>query len=256
MTNRKFLVITGMHRSHTSLLCNMIAAAGMPLHDQLVNADPTNPYGHFEDRGILDFHKAVLADNGARWHRGVDRELILDRTRAEEGRALVAQRFEALGPNWAFKTPHSSLFLDYWAGFPEARFVFIYREPQPVLSSLMRRTGRQLYYKPYAPFMFARAYAVYNEHIARCAAAHPQRSYTLSSRHLLASPQTILGDMATKFDIELPGLGALAGLVDENIVSARSNSIASVASRVLAKVPRVAGAYKDVDRLCDSARLG
>jgi hypothetical protein len=46
------LIVTGMHRSGTSLLASFLRAAGINLGENLYPADSANPLGYFED---LDF---------------------------------------------------------------------------------------------------------------------------------------------------------------------------------------------------------
>jgi hypothetical protein len=58
------LIICGMHRSGTSFVASLVAGAGVHLGDTLLESSPGNPRGHFEDVGILDFHRTVLIANG------------------------------------------------------------------------------------------------------------------------------------------------------------------------------------------------
>jgi hypothetical protein len=58
------LIICGMHRSGTSFVASLVAGAGVHLGDELLESSPGNPRGHFEDVGILDFHRTVLIANG------------------------------------------------------------------------------------------------------------------------------------------------------------------------------------------------
>src|SRR5882724_5755708 len=87
------IVITGMHRSGTSLLANALGRAGVDLGDQLVTAGRGNRHGHFEDVEFLQFHERFLGRRGigalappADWQPRA--------TPAEEGaaRQLVARR--------------------------------------------------------------------------------------------------------------------------------------------------------------------
>ena len=54
------LVITGMHRSGTSLIAAILREAGVHLGDQLIGADTGNIRGHFEDVDFVQFHQTVL----------------------------------------------------------------------------------------------------------------------------------------------------------------------------------------------------
>lgn len=249
MSERRLLVFTGMHRSHTSLLGSLFERAGLPFCGDLVGANSSNPFGHFEDVAILQLQKAILKDNGAKWFRGIDRPLVVSDARRAELSQLIARRFEELGPVWGFKTPHSSLLLDDLASFSEARFVFSYRAPRPVLSSLLRRMGRQLYWRPDAPLCFARAYAVYNERIAAFAEAHPDRCHVLSSDELLAEPKAVLDTVSCRFALELADSGSAVEVVRPDTISAQGHFLERRLSGWLSALPRVRRAYERMQTL-------
>lgn len=249
MSERCFVVLTGMHRSHTSLLGSLFERAGLPFHGELVGGNSSNPFGHFEDVGILQLQKAILKDNRARWFRGIDRQLVVSDMRQAELSQLIAQRFDELGPVWGFKTPQSSLFLDDLVSFTEARFVFIYRAPRPVLSSLLRRMGRQLYWRLDAPLHFARAYAVYNERIAAFAEKYPDRCEVLSSDELLKEPTAVLDAVSRRFGVDLPNRGSAVEVVRPSTVSAPGHPLEQGLSGYLSALPRVRRAYERMQAL-------
>ena len=63
----KVIAITGMHRSGTSLLANLLNQAGLSLGEKLLGPMDSNPKGHFEDYDFLKFHKELLAFNRQTW---------------------------------------------------------------------------------------------------------------------------------------------------------------------------------------------
>ena len=138
------LVLTGMHRSGTSLLASIMQHAGVAIGDRLLGATATNERGHFEDLDFLDWHEAVLADNGRTWY-DVDPG---DHLEVSEARRLAAERLigqRSQLQQWGWKDPRSCLFLGFWSKLlPDARYVFIYRRPDAVLSSLRRRQEPRL----------------------------------------------------------------------------------------------------------------
>ena len=138
------LVLAGMHRSGTSLLASIMQHAGVSIGDRLLGATATNERGHFEDLDFLDWHESVLADNDRTWY-DVDPG---DRLEISESRRLEAERLIARRSRlrqWGWKDPRSCLFLGFWSKLlPEARYVFIYRRPDAVLSSLRRRQEPRL----------------------------------------------------------------------------------------------------------------
>ena len=54
------LIISGMHRSGTSLIAGMLAQAGVDLGDRLVPAARDNPLGFFEDADFVAFHERAV----------------------------------------------------------------------------------------------------------------------------------------------------------------------------------------------------
>jgi hypothetical protein len=254
-SEKRFLVVTGMHRSHTSLLGSMIQRSGLPFHDDMVGADISNPHGHFEDVAILNIHKATLRDNRAKWFRGIDRPLDVSDARHQELAQVIAMRFATLGPRWGFKTPQSTLFLDMFARYPQARFLFIHRPPAPVLSSLLRRMGSQIYWRPDAPGRFARAYAVYNERIAAFTASHPERCHVVSSDRLMTDPDNVLKAASDKLGLGLDDIAAARALVRPETVSAPTNWLERILTRHLSGGRRVRRAHEAV-RVLDAVAHG
>src|SRR5579864_6251037 len=54
------LVVTGMHRSGTSLLASFVRAAGINLGETFYPADGANPLGYFEDLEILEMQRKMM----------------------------------------------------------------------------------------------------------------------------------------------------------------------------------------------------
>ncbi len=57
------LIIAGFHRSGTSATAQLLRQAGLFIGDELLDANSSNPYGHFEDREIVTLYDQSLADN-------------------------------------------------------------------------------------------------------------------------------------------------------------------------------------------------
>src|SRR6476620_5037184 len=56
----QLLIITGMHRSGTSLITSILQQSGLPIGEQLVPAAEGNPHGFFEDQAFMLLHQAML----------------------------------------------------------------------------------------------------------------------------------------------------------------------------------------------------
>jgi len=134
----RVVIITGMHRSGTSLFANLIRNAGVNLGDRLLDPGEDNPHGYFEDVDFVELHRGMLLNRGHTLI--VDRNFEFIPTQEER---LAAQNLVSRRSHlslWGWKDPRTSLFLDFWAEIiPDARFIFLFRHPFDVLVSLMNR---------------------------------------------------------------------------------------------------------------------
>ncbi|MCE9630566.1 MAG: sulfotransferase [Planctomycetia bacterium] len=196
------VIITGMHRSGTSLLASLFASAGVSLGTRLIGASRGNDRGHYEDLDFYEFHARALDANGMRAEgfACVD-EIGVPSSMRDEAAALVATK-AAAGESWGWKDPRTSLFLDFWGGIlPEGRFVFVFRSPWEVVDSLFRR-GDQTFTAN--PALAARVWLYYNRRIVDF--------YRQSqSRCLLAEVTQVIADPAALFASVRQRLGVPVG---------------------------------------------
>jgi hypothetical protein len=175
------LIITGMHRSGTSLVAGLIDQAGVNLGPQRIAPAADNPHGYFEDAEIVRFHQDLLHARGE--NILVTREFALMPTAAERAHAqeLIAAR--AGLPVWGWKDPRACLLLDFWNEVvPGARFLLLYRHPFDVVLSLARRievVGFDFY-------TGLEAWYAYNARLLEFARRHPNTTLLCSSYTLLA----------------------------------------------------------------------
>lgn len=137
------VLIAGFHRSGTSAVARGLHAAGLHLGDQLLGAEPANPYGHFEDEKVIALHDGVLDGAGLTWK---SLERVADRSAIVETIAnYAAERARnAADSPWGVKDPRLCLFLDEWIqAAPTASVVFVVRSPGAVVDSLHRRHVRR-----------------------------------------------------------------------------------------------------------------
>jgi hypothetical protein len=137
------IIITGMHRSGTSLLASMFYHAGLHLGDQLLSPTRANPRGYFEDVEFVAFHDEVLRHLGTTMYLEPEPDGPVAASHRERAAGMIAARDAR--PAWGWKDPRTSLFLDLWLELvPDARFVFAYRSPAEVVDSLRRRGDAEL----------------------------------------------------------------------------------------------------------------
>lgn len=148
MTDSKVLVITGMHRSGTSLLTQWLYKCGMHVGDNFMGAGIGNEDGHYEDLDFYQYHKNVLKDFHLSEDGMIDEPLVtLSDGQLHEMRKLVKQK-NATQQQWAWKEPRTCLFLDHYRQLlPEARYLVILRDHRSVVSSLISRIYSRTAYK-------------------------------------------------------------------------------------------------------------
>ncbi len=182
------VVITGMHRSGTSLVASFLGALGVHLGDRLLAPDRQNPRGYFEDADFVELQWRMLEDAtaaGDGGHRdwGWTESERLDRGRfarhAEAARGLVAARAGRSGL-WGWKDPRTSVLLDFWDEIlgGQALYVLLYRFPWEVADSIQRVGGGEFLDNPEYAF---RIWAFYNRQLLDFHRRHPGRSVLASA---------------------------------------------------------------------------
>ena len=206
------LVVAGMHRSGTSLVASVAAAAGVDMGERLLPADPANPLGYFEDLSFLALHQRILADctpaddGGHRdwgWTEGerLDRERFSSYREAARALALIASHGSMDRP-WGWKDPRTTLALDFWDELLEdAQYLFVYRYPWDVADS-MQRLGAEVFLRH--PEYAHRIWAFYNRHLLDFHRRHRERSLLVSVNALMRSPERFRDLLAERLGLDLP----------------------------------------------------
>jgi hypothetical protein len=203
------LVLTGMHRSGTSLLASVVRHAGIDIGASLMQGDRGNRRGHFEDLDFHGFHERFLE------RREVSPFVVPegwepDPTPAEieQARELAARR--SVKPLWGFKDPKTSLFLGVWDSvLAEPVHLFVYRHPVEVALSLLRR-GLELEIQQ-DPRVAFRAWMAYNERLLAFRREHPGRCLLWHVAGATRSLEASAGALEERLGVALnrDGLGAL-----------------------------------------------
>jgi len=142
------VLVVGMHRSGTSAIARGIAALGVYLGTDFLDAQPENPTGYWEDKGIVEIDERVLKALGLRWDDiepiapAEFRRLRIRLLHADAVR-YVKRTFGA-HPLWGFKDPRVIRLLPFWRGVlrkcrADDAYVVAIRNPRSVEASLFRR---------------------------------------------------------------------------------------------------------------------
>ena len=139
------LIIAGFHRSGTSATAQLLHRAGLFLGDELLEANSSNPYGHFEDREIVDLHQRILADNGRTWLVDEPFLPVVNPDRWRRMRDIVGRR-NAGQRLWGFKDPRVCAMIMLWKHLlPDAKVLLVYRHFSESTRSLGVRHSERLF---------------------------------------------------------------------------------------------------------------
>jgi GT2 family glycosyltransferase len=251
------ILITGMHRSGTSLVASWLGAAGVDLGGNLLAADGANPTGYFEDLAFLDLQRRMLlaaAPAGEAGHPdwGWTESERLDRGRFAEHREAALALVAAEGCRdglWGWKDPRTTLLLDFWDELlPQARYLLLYRFPWEVADS-MQRLGAAVFLAH--PDYAYRIWGFYNRQLLDFFGRHRERCLLVSADALLASPERLGELLGERFGLRLP----LAPLTAPGLF-ARVGGADPLIALVAATRPDTARLLRELDAAADLSGAG
>lgn len=202
------IIITGMHRSGTSLTASFLTLLGVRLGDRLLSSDRTNSPGYFEDVDFVHLHRRMLeaatieGDGGHRdW--GWTESESLDSRRfsayATAAQDLLSARSSASGI-WGWKDPRTTLLLDFWDEILEgaALYVLLYRFPWEVADSMQRLGAGVFLENPEYAF---RIWSFYNRRLLDFCRRHSDRAILVSSNALHRNPAAFVDLLRNKLGL-------------------------------------------------------
>ena len=198
--NQTIVVITGMHRSGTSLTTSLLQSSGMFIGDRLLGNNLSNPKGHFEDLDFVEFHQSLLKSQGVYSEGWTDNALkAIPERYVDAAQNLIFQKNNH--PNWGWKDPRTTLFLDFWSELiPNAKYVFVYRSPWEVVDSLFRR-GDPLFQA--SPETAITTWLNYNQKIIDFCQKTSQPWILLRIEDVISSPQFVINSVNRKLGLNL-----------------------------------------------------
>ncbi|TAD75619.1 MAG: sulfotransferase family protein [Oscillatoriales cyanobacterium] len=200
------LIVTGMHRSGTSLMTAVVGALGVDLGDRLLGGDIHNAKGYFEDVDFLEFQRKILQDRSPQGDEGwpdwgwTEQETLnlesLKPYQSEAEQLLATRSGQVI---WGWKDPRTTLLLDFWSELlPQARYLLVYRFPWDVADSVMRVNHPTFVAKPdYA----LRSWYFYNRSLLDFYLRHRNSSVLVNVNAFLEQPQVGLELLAQKFSL-------------------------------------------------------
>lgn len=156
---KKLIIISGMHRSSTSLITQYLQLCGVSLGNNLIGAFKDNKDGYFENSTIVKLHQRLIIEKNLNLFN-----CKMQTTYSEESKTIIRTEIETLklgGDVYGFKDPRNLLFIQPLTNLlPNAKHILIYRCFEEVIDSLIRRaTDVELKKKPW---LAAQAWIAYN----------------------------------------------------------------------------------------------
>lgn len=136
------IIITGMHRSGTSMVARLLNLCGVSLGDEtrLLGAAPDNQAGFWENQDVTYLNDKILNSAMGGWDFPPQQMLVRPEYQ-QEAQALLAPICDTDQP-WAIKDPRIALLTEFWrAMIPEVRTIICLRDPYQVAASLAVRNG-------------------------------------------------------------------------------------------------------------------
>ena len=218
------LCVTGMHRSGTSLLAQMLSQIGFDLGERCLPADQNNHRGYYEDMDFISVNQSLFNRQNLYGNRGwpdwgwmdsrTARSIVAEDL-SERAKSLATTRRKS-SSLWAFKDPRSTLVLDFWKrSIPDLRFIFIYRHPFFVERSIERLNAHIFAENPDL------ARLIWNEYNRSILAFHkenPDVSAVISQEDLISNPEPVLYQALNKLGFSGYDECSLAPSVDKNLL--------------------------------------
>ncbi|PSB21081.1 hypothetical protein C7B76_05440 [filamentous cyanobacterium CCP2] len=205
----KVLMITGMHRSGTSLAAQYLGECGLHIGSDLTSSalnSSRNYYGgHHEDREFTNFHKRILKNKfiGDFPTRSFRIPVCVGKKDREVANRIVKSR--AFFSQWGWKDPRSTLFLDFWGEMIEdLHYLLLVRHPLSVVDSLLRRDHEKHISRN--AINGIRVWNVYNQQILRFCSHNANVCVVFDIDEIIHDPDRLRCKVIEKFGFELKSI--------------------------------------------------
>jgi hypothetical protein len=194
------LIITGMHRSGTSLTASLLQSSQVDIGKNLLEGNFSNPRGHFEDLDFMQFHEQVLKSQGFGPEGWIlDSQVSVPNSFLAVAEELIKTR--QLKELWGWKDPRTTLFLNFWLELlPTSLFIFVYRNPWEVIDSLYRR-GDHLFQGN--PYLALQVWSNYNQALLNFYDHHSEQCILLNINSIGNSPTNFIQIVSRKLNLNL-----------------------------------------------------
>lgn len=146
MKHSNFYLVTGFHRSGTSLVAKTLLDSGVNMGATLLGASFANPYGHVEDSEIVEFHDEILNRNNSDWRFFGEVELNTTDEDVKRLKKYLAGRRKQ-DSYIGVKDPRAINFLELWneASGGTLKTIVVFRDWRLSVSSILKRHSREFF---------------------------------------------------------------------------------------------------------------
>lgn len=244
-TQRRAILVLGMHRSGTSALAGAVHLLGASTPITMIPAAADNPAGFFEAFSVLGVNDWILKAGGGTWYDtlGYNDDLLDAKTRSV---ALTLVNFSLIAdfkdPSLLLlKDPRLCLLLDFWLPVLQASHIvpsvlLVLRHPAEIVASLARR-------EVYPPQL---ALALWLQHMLEAEHATRGQPRSIIPYHaLLLDWRSCLARAGRQAEIDWPNQFAAAAPEMQRFLDA--------GLRHHSALPRLAGQPGTLDALAEEA---
>ncbi|HAT12647.1 MAG TPA: glycosyl transferase family 1, partial [Microcoleaceae bacterium UBA11344] len=195
-------IVTGMHRSGTSLTASLFQKVGVDIGNKLVGPADGNVKGHFENVDFVEFHKSVLRSQGIdELGCTCEKTIPVAAEFVEIAKSAIA-RNQKTDKHWGWKDPRTALFGNFWLTLlPQANLICVYRSPWEVVDSLYRRgTDVSLLNNPE---MAVKMWIHYNQKVLELYERFPDRCLLANVYAIGNNPELFINQVKEKFKVNL-----------------------------------------------------
>lgn len=141
-----FILVSGFHRSGTSLVAKTLEANGVSMGNSLMGASFANKEGHYEDIPLVNIHDAMLAANGTNWQEYSRSTLDSAPFLYDRLQGYVDARTKRTQYLQGAKDPRALFFSKQWNAISNTKVkaILVFRNWQYSVSSLLKRHSREL----------------------------------------------------------------------------------------------------------------
>ncbi|MDY6937654.1 MAG: glycosyltransferase [Cyanobacteriota bacterium] len=254
------LIVTGMHRSGTSLTASFVRSLGIDVGENLLSPDAYNPKGYFEDVDFVQLQRSMLQaccdrdkegwiDWGWTQSETLDRSVLSNYILPAQD--LIDRRVRDCLESavWGWKDPRTTLLLDFWHDLlPEARYLLVYRFPWDVVDSIGRLNSVAFHDRS---DWAIKVWQFYNRHLLEFYHKNPDRCILMSIERCIREPKRLVRLLEDKFNLKSPAnRNSLDRIYDTQIFSSLSWNHPLVQT-LQTQMPQSLDLLEELDRVAD-----